>query len=162
DGLRITDEATLAVVVAVLAGSVNTRFVAALTAAGIDAVGLTGADGRIGLSHAAAAHRAVDGRLADLDRVGVPVAGSETRPLDVLLDGGFVPVIACIGASREGELFNVNADTLAGHLAARLRARRLVIAGTTPGVLDDRGATLPTLEGAALAGLIADGTASAG
>ena len=55
---------------------------------------------------------------------------------------GFVPVIACIGLAEDGRLLNVNADTFAGHLAARLGARRLVIAGTTPGVLDAAGTTL--------------------
>src|SRR5438128_4927962 len=63
DGLRITDEATLDVVVSVLAGAVNTRFVAALNAAGVAAVGLTGADAKSGLAHAAPPHRAVDGRV---------------------------------------------------------------------------------------------------
>ena len=52
-------------------------------------------------------------------------------------------MVACIGLAGDGQLFNVNADTFAGHLAARLGARRLVIAGTTPGVLDAAGATLP-------------------
>src|SRR5262249_26333497 len=79
DGLRIPDEPTLGVVGSVLAGAINTRFVAALNAAGVRAVGLTGADARIGLSSAAPPHRAVDGRVVDLDRVGVPVAESETR-----------------------------------------------------------------------------------
>src|SRR5712692_6753917 len=60
DGLRVTDHATLDVVVAVLAGAVNKRFVAALTTAGVAAVGLTGADGRCGLSERAPAHRSVD------------------------------------------------------------------------------------------------------
>src|SRR5437870_5069370 len=72
DGLRITDEATLDVVVSVLAGAVNTRFVAALNTAGVAAVGLTGADAACGLSTVAPAHRAVDGRVVDLGRVGVP------------------------------------------------------------------------------------------
>src|SRR5437879_869322 len=72
DGLRITDEATLDVVVSVLAGAVNTRLVAALNAAGVAAVGLTGADGSCGLSAAAPPHRSVDGRLVHLGRVGVP------------------------------------------------------------------------------------------
>ena len=62
----------------------------------------------------------------------------------------------------DGRLFNVNADTFAGHLAARLGARRLVIAGTTPGVLDDSGATVQTLEPAAIERLISGGTATAG
>ena len=120
DGLRITDDATLEVVVSVLAGAVNTRFVAALTAAGVRAVGLTGADAACGLSEPAPPHRAVDGRIVDLGRVGLPSAGSDTTLLTTLVGGGFVPVIACIGIGRDGRLLNVNADTLAGHLAARL------------------------------------------
>jgi acetylglutamate kinase len=82
--------------------------------------------------------------------------------LHTLTADRFVPVIACIGIGRDGRLFNVNADTFAGHLAARLGARRLVIAGTTPGVLDAGGATLPTLGTDAIARLVHDGTATAG
>jgi acetylglutamate kinase len=82
--------------------------------------------------------------------------------MHTLTGAGFVPVVASIGIGRDGALFNVNADTFAGHLAARLKARRLVIAGTTPGVLDAGGATLPVLGGDAAARLIGDGTASAG
>ena len=162
DGLRITDEPTLDVVVSVLAGAVNTRFVAALNAAGVAAVGLTGADGRCGLSVTAPPHRAVDGRTVDLERVGIPSADADMRVLQTLVAGGFVPVVACIGLERTGRLLNVNADTLAGHLAARLDARRLVIAGTTPGVLGDGGETLPVLESSAVARLVNDGTATAG
>ena len=90
EGLRITDAATLEVVVAVLAGTVNTRFVAALNAAGVPAVGLTGADARCGLSERAAAHRRVDGAMVDLGQVGVPLAGSDTRLLESLTREGFV------------------------------------------------------------------------
>ena len=57
-----------------------------------------------------------------------------------------MPVIACVGASKDGQLFNVNADTLAGSLAARLKAKRLVIAGATAGVLDKKDQTIPTLD----------------
>jgi acetylglutamate kinase len=162
DGLRITDEATLDVVVAVLAGTVNTRFVAALTAAGVAAAGLTGADGACGLSDAAPPHRTVDGRIVNLGRVGVPSAHADMRLLTTLVGQRFVPVIACIGVGADGRLFNVNADTLAGHLAARLGARRLVIAGTTPGVLDGAGATMPLLDPPTIARLLNDGTATAG
>jgi acetylglutamate kinase len=162
DGLRVTDVATLDVVVAVLAGAVNTRFVAALTAAGVRAVGLTGADGRCGLSEVAPAHRSVDGRLVDLGRVGVPSERADMRLLTTLSDDGFVPVIACIGVTSGGELLNVNADTFAGHLAAQLKARRLVIAGTTAGVLDDHGATIATLEPEGVNRVIGAGTATAG
>jgi len=162
DGLRITDEATLDVVVAVLAGSVNTRLVAALTAAGVSAVGLTGADGLCGLSEIAPPHQATDGRTVDLGRVGIPTGAADTRLIGVLTSAGFVPVIACIGIGADGRLFNVNADTFAGHLAAQLGARRLIVAGTTPGVLDGNGKTVSTVDGATVAALVGDGTATAG
>lgn len=162
DGLRITDEPTLDVVVSVLAGAVNTRFVAALVTAGVRAVGLTGADAACGRSAAAPPHHAVDGRTVDLGRVGIPTADADISVLSTLTGGGFVPVVACIGIGSDGRLFNVNADTFAGHLAARLRARRLVIAGTTPGVLDDAGATIPVVTTEDVARLVSGGTATAG
>ena len=162
DGLRITDEPTLDVVVSVLAGAVNTRFVAALNTAGVRGVGLTGADALCGLSAAAPPHRTVDGRLVDLGRVGLPEADADIQVMHTLTGGGFVPVVACIGIGRDGRLLNVNADTFAGHLAARLRARRLVIAGTTPGVLDGAGTTIPALGADGIARLVNEGTATAG
>jgi acetylglutamate kinase len=162
DGLRITDAATLDIVVAVLAGAVNTRFVAALGAAGVPAVGLTGADGSCGLSHVASPHVTVAGQTVDLGHVGVPAGEADVRVLEALLRDQLVPVVASIGVDRDGQLLNVNADTMAGHLAARLGARRLVIAGSTPGVLDEAGRTVAVLDPAAIARLVAAGTASAG
>jgi acetylglutamate kinase len=162
DGMRITDEATLNIVIAVLAGSINTRLVAAINAAGGQAVGLTGADAGVGLVKAAPPHRATNGEFVDLGLVGEPVATAGAPLLDVLCGGGFVPVVACIGASREGKLFNVNADSLAGSLAARLSARRLVVAGATRGVLDGEGETIPVLNGAGVENLVSSGTATAG
>ena len=162
EGLRITDESTLEVVVAVLGGTVNTRLVAALVMAGTPAVGLTGADGGCGWAEPAAAHRTVDGHVVDLGRVGVPSEAADMRLLTTLTAGGYVPVIACLGLGRDGRLLNVNADTFAGHLAARLGARRLVVAGTTAGVLDERGVTVPELDLPAIDRLIAGRTATAG
>lgn len=162
EGLRITDEATLDVVVSVLAGAVNTRFVAALTTAGARAVGLTGADGGCGRAEAAPPHRTVEGDLVDLGRVGIPSDAADLTVVRTLIAGGFVPVLACLGLGSDGRLFNVNADTFAGHLAARLAARRLVIAGTTAGVLDEQGATIGELDPAAVERLISDRTATAG
>ena len=162
EGLRITDAATLDVVVSVLAGAVNTRFVAALNAAGVRGVGLTGADASCGLSAAAPPHRTVDGRLVDLGHVGVPEEDADIQVMHTLTGGGFVPVVASIGLGRDGRLFNVNADTFAGHLAARLGARRLVVAGTTPGVLDENGTTLALLGADTVGRLVGDGTATAG
>jgi acetylglutamate kinase len=162
DGLRITDEATLGVVVSVLAGTINTRMVAALTTAGVSAVGLTGADAGCGYADTAPPHRTADGQLVDLGRVGVPNDTADVRLIATLTSNGFVPVIASIGLGRNGQLFNVNADTFAGHLAARLNAGRLVIAGTTPGVLDEAGATMRQLDVAGIERLINSGTATAG
>lgn len=161
DGLRITNDATLGVVVSVL-GAVNTRLVAALTTAGMAAVGLTGADAGCGLSDVSPPHHAVDGRLINLGKVGVPSARSDTRLFTTLLRNGFVPVVACIGLASDGQLLNVNADTLAGHLAVRLGARRLVVAGTTAGVLGGDRKTVPLLDAAAIAELVNDRTATAG
>ncbi len=161
DGLRITDDETLDVVVAVL-GAVNARLVAALAAAGVAAVGLTGADGECGLADQAPPHRAVDGRLVDLGRVGIPNDQAGTRVVRTAVENEYVPVIACIGIGNDGRLFNVNADTFAGHLAARLNAKRLVIAGSTAGVLDETGSTVPVIDTQTLDRLISGGTATAG
>ncbi len=162
EGLRITNEATLDIVVSVLAGLVNTRLVAALSAAGVDAVGLTGADGKIGVSDVAPPHNTLDGRAVELGCVGLPNPTSDTRLLRTLLHEGFVPVVSSIGTTKDGQLLNVNADTMAGHLAAALHARRLVIAGSTAGVLDEEGRTVALLDPAAIAKLVTSGTATAG
>lgn len=162
DGLRITDEPTLAVVVAVLAGSINTRFVAAINAAGGRAVGLTGADAGIGLVKPARPHRAANGELVDLGRVGEPVRGLGAPLLDTLCRAGFVPIVACVGAAKDGRLFNVNADTLAASLAARVKAARLVFAGGTAGVLDQAGETIAELTADSIDELVGSGKATAG
>jgi acetylglutamate kinase len=162
DGLRITDWATLDVVISVLAGTINTRLVAALNAAGVAAVGLTGADANCGLCAPAPPHRTVNGDLVDLDRVGVPSDDADMRLLQRLIAEQFVPVLACIGLGRDGRLLNVNADTLAGFVAARLAAKRLVIAGTTPGVLDAGGNPLAALDPPAISAMVSNGTATAG
>lgn len=162
DGLRITDEPTLEVVVGVLAGLVNTRFVAALGAAGVQAVGLTGADAGIGRVQPAAPHKSTSGASVDLGRVGEPVGKDKPALLVDLCRKGYVPVVSSIGASRDGRLFNVNADTLASHLAARLKSPRLVIAGATAGVFDSAGGTIPQMSFDDIDALIASGGATAG
>ncbi len=162
DGLRVTDEDTLAVVVPVLAGTINTRFVAAVVAAGGQAVGLTGADTGVLPVEPMAPFTSVDGSTVSLGRVGQPVTDGVPHLLHHLLAGRYVPVVASIGADHRGDLYNVNADTMAGALAARLWAERLVMAGTTPGVLDRTGQTIEQLGHEVEQALIASGTANAG
>ena len=137
----------------------------ALQAAGIEKRqidGLRVTDAAIGLSDVAPPHKAVDGRLVDLGRVGIPSGKADAGLVTMLVEHRAVPVIATIGLAADGGLLNVNADTFAGRIAERVAARRLVIAGTTPGVLDDRGTTIDVLEPADAERLIAGGTATAG
>lgn len=161
DGLRITDAATLEAVIATLAGTVNTRVVAAIVAAGGRAVGLTGADDRLGLSRRASPYRTADGRVVNLELVGDPVV--QPQPLlGLLCEAGVVPVVASIGVDATGALLNVNADTLASRVAAGLAADRLIVAGGTAGVLDADGRTLPFLDEGGIERLIAERHATAG
>jgi acetylglutamate kinase len=162
DGLRITDEPTLEIVVSVLAGLVNTRFVAALGAAGVSAVGLTGADAGIGRVKAAPPHQTTAGTTVDLGRVGEPIGKDKPSLLTDLCRKGYVPVISSIGASRAGELFNVNADTLAAHLAGRLKSPRLIVAGATAGVLERDGSTIADMTFRDVDALVTSGGATAG
>jgi acetylglutamate kinase len=162
DGLRVTDQPTLDVVVAVLAGTINTRLVAAVRRAGAAAVGLTGADAFVATVKRAAPIQSVAGDRVDLGLVGAPVRDGAPRLLKDLLTGGYVPIVACIGATRRGELLNVNADTLASHLASAVGARRLVIAGGTPGVLDEAGQSIGRLTTRDAARLVKAGTANKG
>jgi acetylglutamate kinase len=162
DGLRITDEPTLEIVVSVLAGLVNTRFVAALGAAGVAAVGLTGADSGVGRVKQARPHMSSAGGSVDLGRVGEPIGRDKPSLLIDLCRKGYVPVVSSIGASKDGELFNVNADTLAAHLAGRLGSPRLIIAGATAGVFDSDGSTIADMTFRDIDALIQSGGATAG
>jgi len=162
DGLRVTDARTLDVVVAVLAGAINTRLVAAVRKAGGKPVGLTGADAAVATVKRAAPIVSVAGEKVDLGLVGAPVSNGSPTLLTDLLSRGYVPVVACIGSTRDGQLMNVNADTLASHIAGALGARRLVIAGGTSGVLDEQGATIARLTSRDASRMIKAGTANKG
>jgi acetylglutamate kinase len=158
NGLRITDEQTLDVVVSILAGLMNTR----LVAAGVPAVGLTGADARMVPGRLALPVVDASGASVSLGRVGDPDEDTDGTLVLRLIDAGYVPVIASITADRMGGLLNINADPFAAALAVALHADRLVIAGTTPGVLDDEGRSIPELDLAGAERLIASGGATAG
>ena len=162
DGLRVTDAPTLDAVVAVLAGAINTRLVAAVREAGGSPVGLTGADAGVAVVKRAAPIMSTAGESVDLGLVGTPAAGGAPALLVDLMARGYVPVVACVGATKKGQLLNVNADTLASHLAARLKAKRLVIAGGTAGVLDADGRTIARLTARDAAQLVKAGTANKG
>jgi acetylglutamate kinase len=154
-GLRVTDEDVLPVVVAVFAGLVNKRIVAAINAAGATAVGLCGADGRI-----------LECSLADpeLGFVGEPQI-VRTGAILALHRAGIVPIIGPIGfvpGEAADQLVNVNADTVAGNIAAGLGAESVVFLTDVEGVLGSDGSLKPSLTAGEVRALIADGTISGG
>ena len=164
DGLRITDRATLDVVVSVLAGTANTELVAALVANGIAAIGLTGVDAGLGRATPTNAYRSTSGGLVDLGFVGDP-AETDTSVIELLLVHGYVPVVASLGIGgqpNEAVILNVNADVMACRIAAAIGESDLVIAGGTPGVLDDHGESIAALDAAGIEAVIASGMATAG
>lgn len=152
-GLRVTDDTALRAAEMVLCGMVSTRLVAALIAAGVDAIGISGVDrGLIRVEK----QKHPDG---DLGRVGRPVA-VRAEVLRELLANNVTPVIAPISLGPDGP-YNVNADEAAGAVAGALGDAEVVFVTNVPGVLVD-GALAPRLSAAQVAALIADGTISGG
>lgn len=164
DGLRVTDAATAEVAEMVL-GAINKELVRWISDAGGKAVGLSGKDaGLIIAEKLGRSARDPDSNIeqvVDLGFVGDP-AEIDRRVLDVLADADFVPVVAPIGAGRDGHTYNINADTCAGAVAAALQAARLFLLTDVPGVLSKQGALMTDLTPAEVAGLVADGTISGG
>lgn len=137
-GKRFTDQATLEVMKYVVAGQVNVDLCAALLRNGVMGVGLHGASGHA-LQAARRPPRVMTGagpEPVDLGLVG-DVTGFNLPLLGDLWERGYVPVLACLGLSRDGQPLNINGDTVASQLAGALRADALVLATSTPGVLRD-------------------------
>ncbi len=145
-GLRVTDDATLDVVTAVLCGLVNKTIVAAIQRVGGRAVGLSGADGATVRAQV---------RNPDLGRVG-EVSHVDPTLLHTLLAEGVIPVVAPVSLEDgpEGRLLNVNADSVAGAVAHALDAERVVFLTDVPGVLDGQGELLSSLSRAQMRELI--------
>jgi acetylglutamate kinase len=151
-GLRVTDAETLDVAVMVLAGKVNKELVAGIAARGGDAVGLAGPDGGIMRARIQSEELGLVGEITE-----VP-----TDLLEVLLGAGYIPVIAPIGLSENGQLLNINADTAAGEVALALEADRLVFLTDVPGIMDADKRVLPQLTAEQTRDLIARGVISKG
>ena len=154
NGLRVTDRETMEVVEMVLAGTVNKQLVAAINAAGGAAIGLSGKDG--GLIRAKKLTR-----NGDLGFVGEPER-IETAVLAALRRADIIPVIAPVGIGDDGETYNINADTVAGAVAAAVTAKRFLLLTDVPGVLDAEKRLIPELTAGEARRLIADGTISGG
>ncbi|MBO6608967.1 acetylglutamate kinase [Altererythrobacter sp.] len=165
DGLRVTDKATADVAEMVLSGAINKQLVGWLTGAGGKAIGISGKDG--GLVRAKKVERTTRDpdsnieKAVDLGFVGAP-EHVDTTIIDTAVASGMIPVIAPIGADAQGNTYNINADTMAGAIAAALGAARLFLLTDVAGVLDKQGQLLTDLTPADMAKLKDDGTISGG
>jgi acetylglutamate kinase len=128
DGLRVTDAATMDVVEMVLVGRVNKELVSLINSAGGLAVGLCGKDGN------SIAARPIGNK--GIGFVG-EVSSVDTRVIGTLVDNGYVPIISSVAADETGQAHNINADTVAGEIAAALGAEKLILLTDTAGILRD-------------------------
>ena len=165
DGLRVTDKATAEIAEMVLSGKINKELVGWIANAGGKALGISGKDaGLVTATKVERTTRDPDSnieRAVDLGFVGEPSRIDPTI-IHTACNAGMIPVIAPIGVGEDGQTYNINADTMAGAIAAALGAARLFLLTDVPGVLDKQKNLLTDLRPADIARLQADGTISGG
>lgn len=146
-GMRVTDADTMSVVEMVLVGQVNKEVVGYLNQHGGRAVGLCGKDGNLLLCKKLLQEvKSDDGTMEKIDIGFVgDVVKVNTDLIQALENGRFIPVIAPVGVGLEGECYNINADVVAGRVAAALNAEKLILLTDTPGVLDRSGNLIPSI-----------------
>ncbi len=165
DGLRVTDSATMDVVQMVLGGLVNKEIVSLINHNGGSACGLTGKDGDLIRARKLKVKRDTPGmhapEIIDIGHVG-EVESIRTGIVEMLLESGFTPVIAPIGAGADGTSYNINADVVAARMAEVLAAEKLILLTDVTGVRDSEGETLTGLNTEEVEALIRDGTIQGG
>ena len=165
DGLRVTDAETAKVAEMVLSGAINKELVGWISEAGGRAVGISGKDGNfVRAEKVTRTTRDPDSnieRVVDLGFVGEPRQVDRTV-IDTISGAGMIPVVAPIGVGADGHTYNINADTMAGAVAAALGATRLFLLTDVAGVLDKGGELLIDLNPAQIDALRADGTITGG
>lgn len=164
-GLRVTDQETMDVVEMVLVGKLNKEIVGLINRCGGKAVGLSGKDG--GLIKAKKLHLSSQGlkdtppEIVDLGMVG-EVEEINSDVIKTLDDGDFIPVIAPVGVGADAKTYNINADLVAGKVAAALGAEKLILLTDVPGVLDKKGNLITSLQVKQAKDLISQGIVSEG
>lgn len=159
-GIRVTDEETMDIVQMVLGGLVNKQIVTLINKNGGRAIGLTGKDGNF--IHAKKMVFSKDdpgmntAEIIDIGHVG-EITHIDPNIIEMLVNSDFIPVVAPIGVGREGQSYNINADTVAGRLAEVLQAEKLLLLTNTPGILDRQNKLLTGLSAMDVKGLIHDG-----
>ena len=131
NGLRVTDEDTIHVAQMVLIGKTNKEIVSLITMKGGKAIGISGIDGR--LIKCEKQFTEVDGKPVDLGYVG-KIKSIDEKLIQFLSNDDYIPVIAPIGVDDDGQSYNINADTVAGAVAAALKAEKLMLLTDTPGI----------------------------
>jgi acetylglutamate kinase len=163
-GLRVTDAPTVEIVEMVLAGKINKEIVTAINRQGGKAVGISGKDANLMIAKKIT--EMPDPKTGKTVKVDLGFVGdpAEVNPhiVDVISKSDLIPVIAPIGLSREGETMNINADSFASALAARMQAKRLLLLTDVEGVLDKKGKLIEELSVEEARALIRDGTISGG
>lgn len=165
DGMRVTDKQTMDVVEMVLVGKVNKEIVTLINRHGGQSVGLSGKDGELITARKMKYYKDKGDNqppeIIDMGMVG-EIVSVNTRILVSLLESQFIPVIAPVGAGENGETFNINADLVAGHIAASLKARKLILLTDTNGVLDKDGGLISTIKTGKVNDLIQNQTITGG
>jgi len=142
-GMRVTDAETVEIVEMVLVGKINKQIVGLINHHGGQAVGLSGKDAGL-LRARRRGHRLPSGEEVDIGLVG-EVEEVNTEPIRLLEDNGFIPVIAPVGVGRDGATYNINADLVAGEVAAALGAEKLIHLTDVQGILGPDGTLVSTL-----------------
>jgi acetylglutamate kinase len=161
-GLRVTDESTMEVVEMVLSGRVNKDMTSKLLSKGVDAVGISGRDGR--LIEAKRMYLDEDGKKINIGFVG-DVTAVNSKIVRTLLDGGYVPVISPVAGDREGNVYNINADYAAASIGISLDADRLVYLSDVDGLygdINDRNSLISIIAAGEIEELIKKGIISGG
>lgn len=169
DGRRVTDDDTLELAKMIFAGKINTEILAALRQRGTDAVGLSGVDGDV-ISAVKRPPKEITNRetgitqTVDFGNVGDVVEINE-KLLKLLLDNDYLPVISSLGADDNGQIFNINADTVASEIAVKLKAEKLVLLSDVNGIYldqNDENTRISRVTVREAEEMIANGTATGG
>lgn len=164
NGLRVTDKPTVEIVEMVLAGKINKDIVSAINQQGGKAAGICGKDANLMIAEKITEMPDPESNLmqaVDIGYVGEPRT-INPHILDVMAQSDLIPVVAPIAYSRDGDTLNINADTFASALAARMRAKRLLLLTDVPGVLDKDGNLIKELRIDEARQLIRNGTITGG
>jgi acetylglutamate kinase len=165
DGMRVTDEQTMDVVEMVLGGLVNKEIVGMINQHGVEAIGVTGKDANfIQASKLIVTQQSPEMQTPEIIDIGLvgQVDKINIKLIDMLVHGGYIPVVAPIGVGADGTSYNINADIVASKLAQALGAEKLIILTNVAGLQDKNGKVLTGLSAAQITDLISDGTISGG